>query len=194
MKNIILFVLCIAATIMPIQEMYAQRTVRMNLEQMVIEAGIIVRGTVVSTNTLKDPDTGILSAFVTLDVSENFFGAKEGWMTLKMLAPRTAGGARKFTELPEYTPGQENIVLLHAPSEIGFTSPVGMIQGTFTVITDSRTGEKTIRNGVDNARLFSGIKNYSALAKDSWLSESQEPIEVENFSATIRSFVTLLKK
>jgi hypothetical protein len=194
MKNIVLFVLCIAATVTPLQEIYAQRTVRMNLEQMVAEAGIIVRGTVVSVNASKDPETGILSSFITIDVSENFFGAGDGWITLKILASRTAGGARKFTELPEYSPGQEIIAMFYAPSEIGFTSPVGMAQGTFTVITDPRTGERNVRNGMDNARLFSGIKNSSALAKSSWLTGSTEQIEIEDFSATIRSFVTMMKK
>jgi hypothetical protein len=194
MNNAVLFVLLVIATVTPLQEMYAQRTVRMNLEQMVAEAGIIVRGTVVSVNSSVDPETGILSTFITIDVSENFFGAGDGWITLKMLASRTAGGARKFTELPGYTPGQEIIAMFHAPSEIGFTSPVGMAQGTFTVITDPRTGERNVRNGMDNARLFSGIKNSSALAKSSWLTGSTEPIEIEDFSATIRSFVTMLKK
>lgn len=194
MKNTALFVLLVSATLTPLQEMYAQRTVRMNLEQMISEAGIIVRGTVVSVNSSDDPATNIFSTFITIDVSENFFGAGDGWLTLKMLASRTAGGARKFTELTEYTPGQEIIVMFYAPSEIGFTSPVGMAQGSFTVITDPRTGVRTVRNGMDNARLFSGIKNSSALAKSSWLTDSKEPIEIEDFSSSIRSLVTLLKK
>ena len=171
----------------------AQRTVRVNLEEMVSAAGMIVHGTVIFVKTEIDPQTSILSTFVTIDVTENLYGQPEGVVTIKMVAAQTQSGARKFAEMPTFTPGEEIVGFFHLPSKLGFTSPVGMGQGKFSVVIDPATKQKIVRNGMNNARLFSGVNHASALAKTEWTKNSNEPITVSDLTATIRSFVTIVK-
>ncbi len=171
----------------------AQRTIRVNLEEMVSAAGIIVHGTVIFSKTEVDPQTNIPATFVTIDVTENLYGQAEGVITLKMVAAQTQSGARKFSEMPVFTPGEEIVGFFHLPSELGFTSPVGMGQGKFSVMLDPKSDQKIVRNGMNNARLFSGVKHASALAKTEWTKNPNEPIAVSDFTATIRSLVTIVK-
>lgn len=171
----------------------AQRTIRVNLEEMVSAAGMIVHGTVIFVKTEIDPQTNILATFVTIDVTENLYGQSEGVITLKMVAAQTQSGARKFAEMPVFTPGEEIVGFFHLPSELGFTSPVGMGQGKFSVLTDPQTGEKVVRNGMNNARLFSEMKHVAALAKSDWTKNTGEPVTLTDLTKTIRSLITLVK-
>ncbi|MHB1051383.1 MAG: hypothetical protein ACYC09_14990 [Bacteroidota bacterium] len=179
--------------VISLNSVFAQRTIRVNLEEMVSAAGMIVHGTVIFVKTEIDPQTGILSTFVTIDVTENLYGQPEGVVTMKMVAAKTESGARKLAEMPVFTPGEEIVVFFHLPSELGFTSPVGMGQGKFSVITDPKTQQKIVRNGMNNARLFSGLKHSTALAKTEWTKNANEPVTVSDLTATIRSLVTIVK-
>lgn len=179
--------------VLTLNSVFAQRTIRVNLEEMVSAAGMIVHGTVIFVTTETDPQTNILSSFVTIDVTDNLYGQPEGVVTLKMVAAQTQSGARKFSEMPIFTPGEEIVGFFHRPSELGFTSPVGMGQGKFSVVFDPETKQKIVWNGLNNARLFSGMKHASTLAKKEWTKNSNEPIAVSDLTATIRSLVTILK-
>jgi len=180
--------------IVAVQSIYGQRTIRMNLERMVSDASIIVHGTVSKVETGIDPQTKLLATFVTIEVSENFFGAADRQISLKMLGGKSAKKTVKLAEMPTFTVGEEIISLFFTPSKYGFTSPVGMAQGKFIIQTDPVSQKSFVRNGVNNTQLFSGIKNTKSTAKIAATNTSGGPIEAADFSQTIRSLVTILKK
>ena len=186
--------LILILTMLALQTSFAQRTVKMNLETMIEKAGMIVHGTVAKVETGADPETKIISTFVTINVKEDFYGAKEQQITLKMVGGKTAKRTIRFSEMPKFVVGEEIISLFLPPSKYGFTSPVGMGQGKFSIQTDVKTDKQTVRNASRNSNLFSGVKNSSALAKKEWIQHSNENIELAELSQTIRSFVTILKK
>ncbi|MEI7906749.1 MAG: hypothetical protein WCI84_05270 [Bacteroidota bacterium] len=194
MKIMLHPIILLLTTAVLFQSSFAQRTVRMNIERMVSDAAMIVHGTVTNVESAVDPQTNILSTFVTFSVTENFFGVNEPSVTLKMVGGRTKRSTLTFAEMPQFKNGEEVYAMFYAPSKYGFTSPVGMGQGKFSVIANGPSGIKHVRNALNNVRLFSGVKNVSVLATVSQAATDQSEITAEGFSATIRSLVSILKK
>ncbi len=194
MKRMFHVLLLSAAMLMIFQHASAQRTIRMNIERMVTDAGMIVHGKVTNVESSVDPQTNILSTFVTIAVQENFYGADQPTVTLKMVGGANKRSTLKFAEMPIFKVGEEIYSLFYAPSKYGFTSPIGMSQGKFSVAYDPLVKTNTVRNGVNNARLFSGMKHAAALKLSPATSANAERLTAEEFSTTIRSLVTTLKK
>ncbi len=54
--------------------------------------------------------------------------------------------------MPRYVPGQEYLLFLNQESRLGFSSPIGLIQGAFRV--QGRGTSRTVVNGMGNANLL----------------------------------------
>jgi len=54
--------------------------------------------------------------------------------------------------MPRYTPGQEYLLFLNQESRLGFSSPIGLIQGAFRVRGQGTS--RTVVNGMGNANLL----------------------------------------
>ncbi len=54
--------------------------------------------------------------------------------------------------MPRYLPGQEYLLFLNQDSRLGFSSPIGLIQGAFRV--QGRGTSRTVVNGMRNANLL----------------------------------------
>ncbi len=186
--------LMLLTMILTVQTSFAQRTIRINLEQMVFDAGMIVQGTVANVETGVDPQTKLIATFVTIDVTENFYGVTDKRLIIKLLGGSSQKKTVKLAEMPVFTVGEEIISLFFKPSKYGFTSPVGMEQGKFTVQSDAVSKKIYVRNGLNNSQLFTGFKNKTAISKISALQNSNESIEIADFSQALRSLVTILKK
>ena len=189
-----IIILLSAVMLMVTQPLSAQKTIRMNLERMVNDAGMIVHGTVTDVVSAVDPQTNILSTFVTIAVKEDFYGAGRSTVTLKMVGGATKKSTLRFAEMPRFTIGEEIYSLFYAPSKFGFTSPVGMGQGKFSVTTDAATGTVSVRNAVGNARLFSGMKSAALSKSLPAASNNAQHLTADELTSAIRSLVTTLKK
>ena len=185
----ILLSLLVAATIS-----FAQRTVPLNLEQLVKSAGIIVDANVVKTQTGKDPDSGLLVTWITLNVNENFYGAGNGQYTFKQYGGEADGIANYPAHLPRYTQGERAIFFLTAPSKIGMQSPVGMQQGKF-MVAEETAGTLKVMNASKNSSLFKGISSRKGLEKSiSSYNREDGSLEYGEFAQLIRSFVQQIKQ
>ena len=54
--------------------------------------------------------------------------------------------------MPRYVPGQEYLLFLNQESRLGFSSPIGLLQGAFRV--QGRGTSRTVVNGMRNANLL----------------------------------------
>lgn len=173
---------------------FGQRTIRMNIERIVTDAAIIVHGTVNAVVSRTDEQTGLIATFVTIDVTEDLYGAGQKSITLKMLGGRTAKRTLKLSDMPQYVPGQEIIGMFFKPSKSGFTSPVGMGQGTFTVQKDAATGARFIERSPEHRALFSDMKHLPSLARREWTAQQEQRLDAAEFTTTLRSLITDLKR
>lgn len=58
----------------------------------------------------------------------------------------------RIAGMPRYLPGQEYLLFLNQDSRLGFSSPIGLIQGAFRV--QGRGTSRTVVNGLRNANLL----------------------------------------
>ena len=174
---------------------FGQRTIPMNLEQLIRDAGVIVHGTVVGTESQRDPASKLLVTNVTIDVRENFYGAPGSRFTFKQYGGTEGRIVYRPAGSPRYYQGEELILMLYPKSEIGMQSPVGMEQGKFTVRAAGKSRKKSVSNSLENRNLFRSLQNPASLSKRSWAGASNPgPLDIDEFSRTIRSMVRLLKK
>ena len=108
---------------------------RLPLARMAREAGRIVHGTVVEVRAGRD-EAGLPATWVTLAVARTVKGPAVRHLTLKQFGaaePLPDGTVGRIAGLPRYAVGEEVVLFLRPESGRGFTSPVGLGQGTYRV-------------------------------------------------------------
>jgi hypothetical protein len=130
-------------------------SVRMvNLEEMTGRAERILSARCVDYAVVHNPELGFDVAHVTLQVDSSLKGAVDSSLTLRMLAGGAdSWGGSGVTEIPGFAPGEKVILFLYGESRLGLTSPVGLGQGKFTVLTN-KEGREIAVNGFGTASLF----------------------------------------
>ena len=164
-----------------------------NLVQLTGTAETIVHGRISWVHVEPHPQyRNLNSVVVTVAVSRSLKGTADKTITFRQFIwdPRDAiDGAG-------YRRGDEVILFLNKPTQVGFTSPVGLQQGRFLVQKD-KTGKLVAGNGQDNQRLFEGIADARAVAKLSQrsklaLAERSQfpgPLPVDVLEETVRALV-----
>lgn len=164
----------------------AQRSIPLSLERMVKQAGVIVHGRVVATETGRDPRTGLPATWTTVEVRENFFGAPSSTIRYKQFGGTVDGIVTPTPDLPRLATGEEVILLLYPPSkQAGFQSPVGSAQGVFRV-RETRTG-KRVTQAVRTTELMKS-SGRSSLAPD-----RDGSYDLDGFAARLRALVREVK-
>ena len=156
---------------------FAFLTVQLNLEQLTILAERVFVGRCVDLREGRDRN-GRPVQYVTFQVDETLKGPEADQVTFKQILLKTDEAEGRFTattsfsQLPSYQVGEEAVVFLSEPSEIGFTAPVGLSQGKFVIETDA-AGKRWVKNGLGNRGLFRGLRS-SPRVKSLPLSSSQK--------------------
>lgn len=111
-------------------------------------------------------------------------------VTVRQLAAPPGG---VVVGLPSYRPGARYLLMLHADSEIGLTSPVGFAQGAF-LLYPSADGERAV-NPLGNLGLFHRMSpdepRYRGLsvAERALLGKSRGPVDAGRLIALTRRLV-----
>jgi hypothetical protein len=125
---------------------------RMELDGITQAAARIVHGTVTHVQSGRD-ESGLPATWFTLTVSRTLKGAGARRLTIKQYGvaePLPDGTIARIAGVPRYRVGDEVILFLHAARGSGFTSPVGLGQGTYRV---SRTSQRpSVRNDLGERR------------------------------------------
>jgi hypothetical protein len=127
---------------------------RMSLDRITREAGRIVHGTVTDVRSGRD-ESGLPATWVTLDVARTLKGHATTQLTFKQAGvtePLPDGTLARIPGLPRYTVGEEVVLFLRGESAHGFTSPVGMGQGTFRVSRRAAVAEVRTELGSEHDR------------------------------------------
>jgi hypothetical protein len=131
----------------------AQRDARVlhrNLSELVGDAHVILLGQVTSVKAETHPQfQNIQTVVVTLDVAEVWKGQAGKTYTFRLFVNHPLDQKEKLG----YGDGQDVLLMLTKPSDIGLSSPAGLEQGRFRVTSDA-AGNKQVTNGLDNAGLL----------------------------------------
>ncbi len=117
---------------------HASRVRPMNLEEMVERAGYIISGRCTGVRVIEDVDLGMPVTELTFEIRRTLKGPARKTLTIRQPGAPAQPGQRSRGPLglPEYEAGEEVLLLLYGESRAGLTSPVGLGQGKFTIITD----------------------------------------------------------
>jgi hypothetical protein len=129
-----------------------------NLNHLVDNAQIIVRGNVVSATLEPHPQfANLQTVVVTIAVAKTFKGQVTPTFTFRQFV----WDIRDATSPGGYHKSDELLLFLNPTSLYGLTSPVGMEQGRFRVLRDDR-GNRFAVNGRGNIGLFVDVVTESA--------------------------------
>ena len=124
-----------------------------NLDHLVDNAQIIVRGNVVSAVLEPHPQfANLQTVVVTFSVAKTFKGQATPTLTFRQFVWDT----KDTTGSGGYHKSEELLLFLNPTSLYGLTSPVGMEQGRFRVLRDDR-GNRFAVNGRGNVGLFADV-------------------------------------
>lgn len=118
-----------------------------SLEQLSTRAALIFYATVTSNQVKKDEQSGQIATITEFQIIEVIKGNAAAKHTIKQLGGKLKNKNTnlRIHGIPEFTEGQSYVVFLPKKSKHGFSSPLGLQQGSFAVSTVN--GEKMISNG-----------------------------------------------
>lgn len=141
-------------------------TVRLlTLEEMIKAADTIFVGKCIAVESRRD-EYGFPATYATFLVIEQIKGQLGEKVKIKQIGGE-APGVFKLPNLPTYTVGEEVLLFLHPTSRYGFTSPVGLHQGKWSVV-ESGPGKKMLRRSVTGSLVVKGSAGALYGQRDKW--------------------------
>ena len=118
-----------------------------SLEQLSTRATLIIYAEAVSNEVKKDTQSRQIATFTTFKVIDVIKGSAQETHTIKQIGGKLEGSntTLRIHGVPKFVTGEKYVVFLPEKSSLGFSSPLGLHQGSFSVITID--GEQVVRNG-----------------------------------------------
>lgn len=136
---------------------FATTVLPLDLGQIVEQSATAFEGTVVDSRTGRDPQTGMLVTMTTFQVHDVLKGEPGRTFTIKQVGGTSAAEGLHFRiqGIPRFDVGESYVVFLPGISSAGFSSPVGLSQGRFS-IADGPQGRE-VSNGRDFRELIDNV-------------------------------------
>jgi hypothetical protein len=144
---------------------FATTVLPLNLGEVIDQATTAFQGTVVDNRSGRDPQTGMLVTFTTFRVDDVLKGDVPATYTIKQIGGEDASSNTKFRihGVPTFTVGQSYVVFMAGVSQAGFSSPIGLTQGRFTIETGDSGLE--VGNGNDFRELTANMPDVELPAQ-----------------------------
>ena len=167
------------------------------LEQMIDTAATAFEGTCTGNRVERDPATQLVVTYTTFQVTDVLKGSVAGTYTIKQVGgtmPDT-GLQYRVSGVPTFAPGQDYVVFLAGVSSAGFSSPIGLSQGRFSIRTDA--SGRHVGNGRDFKEMGSRITaempaNVRALVTAKSSANVQE-LDLMDFKQLVRNHLGAAK-
>ena len=127
--------LLLLALVLNIPNTFATSVLRMSLQDIAGKASFIFYGRVVANEVRNDPDNNTVATYTTFRILENVKGMTGDTYTIKQLGGHVPGSQQTVIAygIPQFKVNQEYVLFLPEKSRIGFSSPVGLGQGSYLV-------------------------------------------------------------
>ena len=187
----ILLALALAAAVLPAQALSVRD---LALEEIIDDANVAFQGTVTENRAARDPQSGRIVTFTTFLVQESLKGKVEGTHTIKQLGGElpAEGVGYKVDARTTFEVGNTYVVFLYGKSSLGFSSPVGAIQGKFSVFEDE--AGFVVSNGRDFNEISANMANEQATAKARAKTRGDgKKVGLDEFKQVVRARVGVAK-
>lgn len=117
------------------------------LEQLSTRATLIFYGEVLSNQVKQDEQSGYIATFTEFKVIDLIKGDAANTHTIKQIGGelKDRNMALRIHGVPRFQAGKNYVVFLPTKSKLGFSSPLGLHQGSFSVLNIN--GEQVISSG-----------------------------------------------
>jgi hypothetical protein len=141
------------------QQAAATSVLPVSLQRMATAAELIFHGRAISNEVMLDEASGRVATFTTFEIIELVKGEAGPTHTIKQIGGQLPGSniRQVIHGVPRFTVGEEYVVFLPKASSLGFSSPVGLAQGKFSVL--KRNGQSEVSNGRPIAGLMKNTPN-----------------------------------
>ena len=128
---------------------FATSVLPLDLAQVIDRSAVAFQGTCIDVRTGRDPQSGMVATMITFRVDDVLKGDVGATYTVKQIGGESAseGLHYKVHGMPKYTVGAGYVLFMHGVSSAGFSSPVGLSQGRFTVVSGENGAQ--VGNGRD---------------------------------------------
>jgi hypothetical protein len=142
-----LIILSLALYFTSLPASWATSMLPISLEQLSTRATLIFYGKVISNEIRKDEQSGRIATFTEFEVIDLIKGKTGSTHTIKQIGGhlQETGTIVHIHGVPKYVIGNDYVVFLPEKSDLGFSSPLGLQQGSFDVVTVN--GEQIVDNG-----------------------------------------------
>jgi len=167
----------------------ATSVIPIDLEQLSTRAALIFYGKVISNVTRKDEKSGFIATFTEFQIIEPIKGETGNTLTIKQLGGESKDDniVMRIPGVPRFITGKDYVVFLPKKSNLGFSSPLGLHQGSFEIKTIN--GEQTVRNAL---RVTSTAQhnNNNLQIPLAVSNENPSTSRLEDFINTVRAYNT----
>ncbi|MCK4704462.1 MAG: hypothetical protein KAT90_03185 [Gammaproteobacteria bacterium] len=162
-----------------------------SLEQLSTRASIIFYGTVINNQVKKDTQSGHIATFTEFEIIDLIKGnIKTSNYTIKQIGGhlKESKTVLRIHGVPKYQMGNKYVVFLPEKSSLGFSSPLGLHQGSFPV--SSINGEQVISNGQGLSSPLQTINNNAVQIPLAVNNNKPSQARLTDFINTVRAYNT----
>ena len=137
----------------------AMTVVPLYMNELVTGAALAFEGTCIDVRVERDPQTNLTVTYSTFTVRELLKGTANFTHVIKQVGGELQVGKPSWAVkgVPRFSLGQTYVLFLYGESDAGFSSPVGLSQGSFDV--QDRDGTRRVGNGRDFRDLTANARN-----------------------------------
>ena len=168
---------------------FAASVLPMVLDEIVDSSAVAFQGICTGNRTERDPLTNLVVTYTTFDVKEVIKGNVQKTHVIKQIGGVMPSGEVSYRVhgIPKFAVGEEYVLFLAGVSSAGFSSPMGLSQGKFTV--EQGDSGKMVSNGRDMRELTAKMPQADSLA----IKEGSRKIGLDDLKRLTRARVENLK-
>ncbi len=173
---------------------YATKLLHRNLSQMANLADRVFVGLCIEAVEVTAPIGNATMPYTryTFQVAEGIKGSLGQTVTIKQLGRMQGLGS--IVGMPAYREGVKYMLFMLPESEIGLSSPVGLLQGAFEVFEDKATGQMHISNSIGNRGLFKDMTSENLKNVQKFTHEDMQLLSVQKGPIEYTRWINLVKK
>jgi hypothetical protein len=155
---------------------------KLSLEELTRKSKKIVVGRCVSTESRWNEKNTLILTFSKFSVSENLKGESGGWVTVMTVGGTVNGITQTVSGTSQFAPDEEVILFLEDAKSSQW-QPVGLSQGSFRILKESRTGQKEV------IHRLSGLELYDASTRTVSTPQKSYRAPLEDFLGRVRGLI-----
>jgi hypothetical protein len=156
------------------------------LDEIIDRSAVAFEGVVLENRTEREASSGYVVTYTTFEVRDVLKGGVGSTHVIKQIGGTLAAEGLNYqiAGVPKFVVGESYVVFLHGVSSAGFSSPVGLTQGRFSIRQGAAGREVT--NGVDFNDLLASSPEKAKAAGAKQAPGATRSLDIDAFKQLVR--------